>query len=109
MNLNRMGTCPLFLAITLLVLGCSHQVETIRVPVEVKVPIEHRVLPPEEYTAPVANPVLPTWVAPTDAAASSCLTPEGERQLKALIAAERARQEGLHGWTLKANPDAASP
>jgi hypothetical protein len=84
------------LVLALAVCACD-LLPTRTVPVEVKVPVLVRVLPPPELLAP-ARPVAPHWVPPTDPAASSCLTPEGERQLKAIVADEVMRRKALEAW-----------
>lgn len=52
--------------------------------VEVKVPVPFKVPPPPELLAPLTPP-LPTFIDPADPTASSALTAEGERLLRALI------------------------
>lgn len=70
-------------------------------PVEVKVPIPvMRVAPPELLT-PV-TPTLPVFVAPTDQDASSALTAEGERLLRALINDLLTRIAAWEAWAREA-------
>lgn len=61
-------------------------------PIEVKVPVPVIVLAPEELLSPITAP-KPVFVAPSDPSASSALTVEGERLLRALLTeyAERLR------------------
>lgn len=58
-------------------------VEVIKVQ-EVQVPVPFKVQPPPELLAALQMP-LPIFVAPSDPAASSALTVEGERLLRGLI------------------------
>ena len=72
------------------VAGCHHKppavapVEILRT-VEVKVPVPFKVAAPPELLAPYAPAALPVWVQPSDPKASSALTVDGERDLRALI------------------------
>jgi hypothetical protein len=68
-------------------------IETQRI--EVPVPVERR--PPAELLAH-AQPALPVFVAPSDPAASSALTDEGERLLRALIEELLARIAAWQAW-----------
>jgi hypothetical protein len=54
------------------------------VTVDVLTPVPFKAPPPPELLAPLTIP-LPVFVAPTDPAASSALTAEGERLLRGLI------------------------
>jgi hypothetical protein len=71
--------------------GCAVSPETVNVPVAV------RAKAPAELTAAIASP-LPVFVAPTDAAASSALTPEGERALRAWIDELLTRLRAWQAW-----------
>lgn len=66
-------------------------------PVEVKVPIAVKAVPPAELLAAV-RPPLPTFVAPQDPAASSALTLEGERLLRAVIQELLTRITAWEAW-----------
>lgn len=65
--------------------------------VEVKVPVPVRVDPPVELLAPL-RPALPVFVEPSDPAASSALTTEGERLLRGLIQDLLNRIEAWRTW-----------
>lgn len=83
----------LILALALIaVVGCGGKkppvvaptiVEVIKIQ-EVKVPVPFKVQPPPELLAALKIP-LPVFVAPSDPAASSALTADGERMLRGLI------------------------
>lgn len=99
-----MARRPLCAAVIVLValVGCGKKqppqiVRIIEPGPEVKVPVPTRITPPPELLAPVAA-ALPTFVAPTDAQASSALTPEGERVMRALIEALLSRLEAWRIW-----------
>ena len=65
--------------------------------VEVKVPVPVRVPPPAELLA-LVRPPLPAFVIPTDPGASSALTVEGERLLRALIEDLLTRIAAWEAW-----------
>lgn len=88
------GLAPL-LALSILS-GCEPTV--IERPVQVNVPVPVRVLPPAELTNPPAPTALPQWVAPSNPAATSCLTAEGEQVLKGLVADSADRTKALKAW-----------
>lgn len=79
------------------------QIVTIREPIEVKVPVPTRVPPPPELLVPL-HPPLPTFVDPTDSTASSALSADGERLLRALIEELLARIAAWEAWATTA-PD----
>lgn len=54
--------------------------------------------PPAALLAPVDGGPVPVFVAPTDPAASSALTAEGERRLKEWLLALRERCEAWRAW-----------
>ncbi len=83
--------------IVALTLGCTPQtiVRTETVEVEVPVPVERK--PPEFLLALVSAPV-PELVAPSHAAASSALTPQGEVALKKLILSLTERLGQWRAW-----------
>jgi len=65
--------------------------------VEVKVPVPVPVVPPEELLTPI-DPPLPVFIAPTAPDASSALTAEGERLLRALIQDLLTRIAAWEAW-----------
>lgn len=67
-------------------------------PVRVSVPVAVRREPPPELLAPYRAQALPVFVLPSDPNASSALTPEGERQLRALLSDLMARDEAWRAW-----------
>lgn len=64
---------------------------------EVKIPVATDKKPPKELLAKFTFD-LPVFVAKTDPAASSCLTPEGERRLKRMIIEMFVRNEAWKAW-----------
>lgn len=66
-------------------------------PVEVKVPVSVKAIPPPELLASI-RPQLPIFVAPSDPQASSALTPEGERLLRAVIEELLAIRDAWIAW-----------
>lgn len=95
-------TRQIAVAVCVLLAGCgAKQIppQTVRVveTVEVKVPVPVQRVPPHELFAPIAPPV-PIFVSPTDPAASSALTAEGERLLRALIEELLGRLEAWRTW-----------
>jgi len=85
-----MARLAVFALIALVGIGCHHKppavapVEIIKT-VEVKIPVPFKVAAPPELLAPYAPAGLPVWVQPSDPKASSALTADGERDLRALI------------------------
>lgn len=65
--------------------------------VEVRVPVPVKAEPPAELLAPLRVP-LPVFVAPSHQAASSALTAEGERLLRALIEELLATIDAWKQW-----------
>ena len=65
--------------------------------VEVKVPTLVSRVPPPELLAPLTPP-LPVFVPPADPEASSALTAEGERLLRALIEDLLTRIDAWRTW-----------
>jgi hypothetical protein len=61
-----------------------------------------RAAPPAELTAPLAGDPLPAFVAPTDPAATSALTADGERDLQQLLLELLTR---LRAWAAWASPE----
>lgn len=77
-----------------LLVGCATQdVRTEIKTVEIKVPVPVIREPPPELFQPIGeiNSEVPEFVLPTDTTAASCLTPDGERRLRAAMA-ERQQQ-----------------
>lgn len=60
-------------------------------------PVMVRVMPPTELLEAL-QPPLPLFVTPSDPAASSALTAEGERLLRALIQEMKSRIEAWKVW-----------
>jgi hypothetical protein len=91
------------LAYVLLLSGCAKkppvapQIVRVVETVEVKVPTLVQRVPPAELLAPLAPP-LPVFVAPESPDASSALTAEGERLLRALIEDLLTRIEAWKAW-----------
>ncbi len=104
-----MNLYSLPLALAMLVSGCGLLPQPRPEPVEIKVPVPVRVLPPAGTYARPAPGTLPVWTAPGDAAATSCLTPEGERLLKALLAQQEAQRQELEAWATSPEPGPAPP
>lgn len=83
-------------------IGCGARqapptVVTIKEPFEVKVPVAVRREPPAELLVRPMPP-LPIFVPPTDPAASSALTADGERLLRALIEELLGRLDAWRAW-----------
>lgn len=90
--------CVLFIA------GCGPKpvppkviIEKIVETVEVKIPVTVARVPPAELIAPL-HPELPMFTAPTDPEASSALTAEGERLLRALLEELLTRIAAWQAW-----------
>lgn len=81
------------LVVLLLLSGCATPPET----VTVKVPVPVKAVPPPELTVPFTGRP-PVFVAPADSGASSCLTPDGELALKALLLELRTRLQAWEAW-----------
>jgi hypothetical protein len=88
----------LALIVGVVLVGCAGvSPETITV----QVPVARPLTPPPELTAPLTAP-LPVFVAPTTPAATSALTPAGERDLQQLLLELFTR---LRAWTAWAQPE----
>jgi hypothetical protein len=83
----------------LVLAGCTCQPETITKTITVEKPIQIRDEPPPELAAPLALQA-PTFVSPSDAGATSALTPQGERELKELLDALLGRVEQWEAYGL---------
>lgn len=77
----------------LLLSGCAGTPEI----VTVKVPVPVKAAAPPELTAPRTQSP-PMFVAPAGLAATSCLTPEGERVLKAFLLELHIRLQAWEAW-----------
>ena len=75
---KRVAAVLVLALIASMLCGCASAPQIIRVPVPTACEA------PAELTAPLSTP-RPTFVAPADPAATSALTPEGERQLKLML------------------------
>ncbi len=63
--------------------------------VDVQVPVKRQA--PDELTASLKLD-LPAFIAPADPAASSCLSPEGEKKLQLSLFDLRTRIDGWAAW-----------
>jgi hypothetical protein len=92
-----------FALLAMLALTGCEQVEHLRHvvdTVEVKVPVLERAeAPPELYREKIPASALPRWVAPSDPAASACLTKESEPLLKSLILRDTALLDGWESYS----------
>lgn len=102
----------LALALGICVAGCATcpVVEPVRIvqPVEVRVPVPVVRRPPPELLEPL-RAELPEFVPPAAPAASSALTPEGERRLRALLVLLRARVRAWEAWAAEQGAAAPAP
>lgn len=103
----RQHVCAVVLAVVTAA-GCRHRVPPPAVPPieivrteRVEVPVPVKVVPPAELLAPIASPV-PVFVQPAAADASSALTADGERKLRALIADLLGRLAAWKAWATAA-------
>lgn len=100
------------LACAALIAGCAHvqPCEPVRIlePVRVEVPVPTRRVPPAELVAPYRAADLPLFVDPRNEAASSALTAEGERRLRALLSDLATRDEAWRRWAAEDAPAAVS-
>lgn len=89
--------------------ACGHktipppQIERITETVEVKVPVPVVRVPPPELLAPLSPP-LPVFIDPAEPNASSALTVDGERLLRALIEELLQRIQAWETWATDAPP-----
>jgi len=93
-GVSRETPLILLLLVFALLVGCT----TPPVTKEVKVPVAVRAMPPAELLAPVSTDPLPVFVKPTDANATSALTPQGERRLKQLLLELFTRTLAWEAW-----------
>jgi hypothetical protein len=81
-------------AATVLLAACTAQPERI----EVRVPVPVRTMPPTELSTPWQPPPVPAFVLPSDPAASSGLTPDGESRLRTLLLDALTRIRAWEAW-----------
>ena len=96
----RLLLAVLLLAAVLVVLsltGCAAPRVVVETQ-EVRVPVPYRVQPPEDLLQPFQPAAIPRFTAITDPAATSCLTPAGERALRELLIDLRLRIETWEAW-----------
>lgn len=102
----------LALALGVCAAGCATcpVVDPVRIvqPVEVRVPVPVTRRPPPELLEPLRTE-LPEFVTPASPAASSALTPEGERRLRALLVLLRARVKAWEAWAVEPGAEAPAP
>ena len=102
----------LALALGTFAAGCATcpVVEPVRIvqPVEVRVPVPVTRRPPPELLEPIRAD-LPEFVTPAAPTASSALTPEGERRLRALLVLLRARLAAWEAWAVEPEAEAPAP
>ena len=82
-----------------LLTGCACEPEIVTRTVEVQIPVATRLEPPAELLEPLAS-IPPTFVAPNDADALAALTPQGVRELKALLDQLLGRVEQWQAWSI---------
>lgn len=80
-----------------LLAGCACEPQVVTKTVEVQVPIATRIDPPADLLEPITAPA-PTFVPPADPAALAALTPDGVRDLKALLDQLLGRVEQWQAW-----------
>lgn len=83
-------------AAALLLSACASEPRTEIRFVEVPVYVERE--PPAELVEPYAPDALPVFVSPDDPAATSALTPDGERSLKLLLHDLLTRDRAWRAW-----------
>jgi hypothetical protein len=87
------------LAIMALTACTPRATEPVVVTREVKIPIGELIQPPAELKrGAVTDGDLPVWIEPTDKRASSCLAPEGEAKLRALVTGRESLLDGWESW-----------
>jgi len=93
-----MGRVALLLVVVLSLSGCARPEPIVRYrAVEVKVPVQVRPEPPEVLRSlPLLE--VPSFISPSDPAASSALSREGEQQLKRLLLQLRNRERAWRAW-----------
>lgn len=89
----------LILAVMFGILGCAAPAAVHHATiVDNLVPVPVHREPPAALLSPVDGGPLPEFVAPTDPAASSALTAEGERRLREWLLALRERVDSWRAW-----------
>lgn len=81
--------------LTGLAMGCGTKL--VPVVTEVQVPIEIKAAPPTELFVPIQT-IVPMFIEPTDTTASSALSVEDERLLRALINDLITRIQAWEAW-----------
>ena len=81
-----------------LLAGCAQTPEQIVRTVRVEVPVQVKVEAPAELLTPYRPDRLPVFVQPTDPQASSALTADGEKALRAIIEDMAAREAAWRAW-----------
>jgi hypothetical protein len=80
--------------------GCaSRQLEPVFIIERVEVPVPVKREPPEWLAEPYRPQRLPEFVPPSDPAATSALTAEGEQALKLLLEGARTRDRAWRAWS----------
>jgi hypothetical protein len=64
----------------------------------VEIPVPTKRQPPAELLEPMVTTELPVFVAPSDPAASSALTHEGERRLRSVLLDLLSRETAWREW-----------
>jgi hypothetical protein len=82
------------LALTLVLVGCANKPE-IRF---VKIPVYKKAERPENLKDNWQPDQLPVWLSNDDPKSSSCLSPEGEDRLKAIILELMTRNRAWEAW-----------
>lgn len=94
-------TYAIFFICLVLLFGCGKKVPPTIVrevqTIELKVPVPTRVPAPAELMTPV-KPPLPVFVSPADPQASSALTADGERLMRAMIEELLGRIAAWQAW-----------
>ena len=86
-----------------LLAGCAHEpppVEYACKPTVVNMPIPVKAIPEPTLLSPLSVPDV-RWVGPDDAAASSCVKPEGEQQLLDFFDNCVTRQDAWRAWAIE--------
>ncbi len=99
---------PTLAALVLLIAaGCASdqppRTITLTETIEVKVPVPVRADVPDALTARIDVPT-PSFVSPTDPAATSALTAEGEQRLRSLLIVLKGRIDALKAWAADEPP-----
>lgn len=84
----------------LFITGCflKPEIREVEVPVEIPVAVGQPVYPPADLLEIIKPEALPQWLPPAAPEASSCLSVDSERLLKALLLRQIERQQALRAW-----------